>query len=106
MRKSNTSDRGREARLVVHDDEHAIVKEILSRVLGDDVCFANVVSGERSESGRAEDRLVLAGFLRRLERQFEPRDKARGAAAPDGNDSRGSNGKNGQAPRAYRSSSL
>jgi len=90
--------------MVVHEDEHAIVKEILSRALGDDDCFAKVVSGDRSET-RAEDRLVLAGFLRRLERQFELREKARasgGFELPDGPES---NGKNGRAANGDRASS-
>lgn len=64
-------------RMVMHEDEHAIVKEILSKALGDDDCFAKVVSSDRSESGRAEDRLVLARFLARMERQFALRAEAR-----------------------------
>ncbi len=94
--------RGREARMVVHDDEHAIVKEILHRALGDDDCFAKVVAGDRSESGRAADRLVLAGFLRRLERQFDLREKARSTA--DSENGLKSNG-NGRVPSSYRASS-
>jgi hypothetical protein len=92
--------------MVVHEDEHAIVKEILSRALGDDACFAKVVSGDRSESRRAEDRLVLAGFLRRLERQFDLRLKARGAAGFDENGSARSSGNNRRVPSGYRASSL
>jgi hypothetical protein len=59
--------------MVVHKDEHAIIKAILLRALGDDDCFATVVSADGSESRRAEDRLVLAKFLVRMERQFELR---------------------------------
>jgi hypothetical protein len=62
-----------EARMVMHEDEHAIIKAILRKTLGDDACFGMVVSGGRSESGRAEDRLVLARFLERMERQFNLR---------------------------------
>jgi hypothetical protein len=90
--------------MVVHEDEHAIVKEILSRALGDDECFAKVASA-RSESERAEDRLVLAGFLRRLERQFDLRKKARAAVRAEANGDRKADGKNGRVPSAYRSSS-
>lgn len=60
----------RDARVVVHDDEHAILKAMLSRALGDDDCFRRLVSGEPSESGRVEDRRALARFLDRMERQF------------------------------------
>jgi hypothetical protein len=64
---------GQEARMVMHKDEHAIIKAMLLKALGDDDCFARIVSSDRSESGRAEDRLVLARFLVRMERQFELR---------------------------------
>jgi hypothetical protein len=67
-----------DARMVMHEDEHAIVKVILSRALGDDDCFARVVSRDRSELGRAEDRLVLGRFLERMERQFALRAEAHG----------------------------
>jgi hypothetical protein len=63
--------------MVMHEDEHAIIKAMLWKALGDDDCFARVVSSDRSESGRAEDRLVLAGFLARMERQFELRAEER-----------------------------
>jgi hypothetical protein len=63
--------------MVMHEDEHAIVKVILSRALGDDDCFATIVSRDRSESGRAEDRLVLGRFLERMERQFALRAEVR-----------------------------
>jgi hypothetical protein len=68
---------GQDARMVMHEDEHAIVREILRRTLGDDGCFARVVSTDRSETGRAEDRLVLARFFERMERQFALRAEAR-----------------------------
>jgi hypothetical protein len=98
--KPSVRGRGQEARIVVHADEHAIVKEILCRALGDDACFAKVVSGERSESERIQSRLVLAGFLRRLERQFDLREKT-GTA----DDLPKSNGTNGRATSGYRSRS-
>lgn len=63
--------------MVMHQDEHAIIKSILLRALGDDECFATIVAGERSESERAEDRLVLARFLARMERQFDLRAEER-----------------------------
>lgn len=66
-----------EARMVMHEDEHAIIKAILRKALGDDDCFEMVVSNSRSESERAEDRLVLARFLGRMERQFELRANGR-----------------------------
>ena len=78
--KTNGRNLGQEARMVMHQDEHAIIKAILLRALGDDDCFANVVSIDRSESGRAEDRLVLARFLMRMERQFDLRAEALGQA--------------------------
>jgi hypothetical protein len=68
---------GQVARLVMHEDEHAIVKEILDRVLGDDDCFAKVVASHRSDAGRAGDRLVLAKFLARMERHFALRAEPR-----------------------------
>jgi hypothetical protein len=64
--------------MVMHKDEHAIIKAMLLKALGDDDCFATVVSSDRSDSGRAEDRLVLARFLVRMERQFELREEAHG----------------------------
>lgn len=76
--KANGRSPGQEARMVMHKDEHAIIKAILLRTLGDDDCFASVVSTDRSESRRAADRLVLARFLVRMERQFEPRADASG----------------------------
>jgi hypothetical protein len=66
-----------EARMVMHEDEHAIIKAMLWKVLGDDDCYATVVSSDPSESGRAEDRLVLARFLARMERQFKLRANGR-----------------------------
>jgi hypothetical protein len=90
--------------MVVHEDEHAIVKEILSRALDDDDCFAKVAS-DRSESERAEDRLVLAGFLRRLERQFDLREKARTASRVEANGDGKANGRNGRVPSGYCPSS-
>jgi hypothetical protein len=63
--------------MVMHGDEHAIIKAMLLKVLGDDECFARVVASDRSEYGRAEDRLVLARFLVRMERQFQLRAAAR-----------------------------
>ncbi len=75
--KTNGRNLGQDARMVMHEDERAIVKQILSKALGDDACFAKVVSRDRSESGRAEDRLVLARFLARMERQFSLRAEAR-----------------------------
>jgi hypothetical protein len=61
---------GPDARLLMHEDEHAIVEAILKRVLDDDDCYAKVVSSNRSKAHRLSDRLVLATFLKRLERQF------------------------------------
>lgn len=75
--KTNGRNLGQEARVVMHEDERAIVKEILSKALGDDDCFVKVVSGDRSECSRADDRLVLARFFERMERQFELRAAAR-----------------------------
>ena len=66
-----------EHELVMHEDEHAIVKGILSKAIDDDDCFAKVVSSDRSESARAADRLVLARFVARMERQFALRAEAR-----------------------------
>lgn len=72
MRRSKPKGRilKQEARMVMHEDEHAIIKAMLWKALGDDDCFGMVVSSDRSESGRAKDRLVLARFLGRMERQF------------------------------------
>jgi hypothetical protein len=61
---------GPDARLLMHEDEHEIVEAILKRVLDDDDCYAKVVSRNRSKSRRLSDRLVLATFLKRIERQF------------------------------------
>lgn len=66
-----------EARMVMHEDEHAIIKAMLRKALGDDDCFEMIVAGNRAESGRAEARLVLARFLARMERQFELRANGR-----------------------------
>jgi hypothetical protein len=68
---------GQDARMVMHEDEHAILKEILRRTLGDDDCFSKVVACDRSNGGRAEDRLVLARFFERMERQFALRAEER-----------------------------
>jgi hypothetical protein len=75
-----------EARMVMHEDEYAIIKGMLLKALGDDDCFARVVSSDRSGSGRAEDRLVLARFLVRMERQFGLRAEARRANHPTSSD--------------------
>jgi hypothetical protein len=75
--KANGRNLGQDARMVMHEDEHVILKEILRKTLGDDDCFAKVVSCQRSEDGRAEDRLVLARFLERMERQFALRAEER-----------------------------
>jgi hypothetical protein len=56
--------------MVVHDDEHTILKEILCKALGDDAYFRRLICDDPSGSGRVEDRLVLARFLDRMERQF------------------------------------
>jgi hypothetical protein len=69
--KTNGKNPRQEARMVVHEDEHAIIKAMLWKALGDDDCFGMFVSSVRSESGRAEDRLVLARFLERMERHFQ-----------------------------------
>jgi hypothetical protein len=71
--KMNGSNPRQEARMVMHEDEHAIIKAMLWKALGDDDCFGMFVASGRSESGRAEDRLVLARFLERMERQFKLR---------------------------------
>jgi len=71
--KTNGKNMRQEARMVMHEDEHAIIKAMLWKALGDDDYFGLVVSGNRSETARAEDRLVLARFLARMERQFELR---------------------------------
>jgi hypothetical protein len=68
--------------MVMHEDEHALLEAILRKMLGDDGCFATVVSSERSDSGRAEDRLVLARFLERMERQFALRTETRSWRTP------------------------
>ena len=73
--------------MVMHEDEYEILKQILWKVLGDDECFAMVVPGEQSDARRAEDRLVLARFLERMERQFALRAEERatnGASEPHG----------------------
>lgn len=75
--KANERNLRQEARMVMHEDEHAIIKAMLWKALGDDDCFGMVVSSDRSESGRAEDRLVLARFLARMERQFQLRANGR-----------------------------
>ena len=69
-----------DARMVMHDDEHAILKEILCRALGDDAYFRRLVSSDPSESGRVEHRLVLARFFDRMERQFTLRTEAEARA--------------------------
>ncbi len=71
--KINGINQVQEARMVMHKDEHAIIKSMLLNALGDDDCFARTVASDRSESGRAKTRLVLAKFLVRMERQFELR---------------------------------
>ncbi len=71
--KLNGRNLRQEARMVMHEDEHEIIRAILWKALGDDDCFGMFVSSDRSKSGRAEDRLVLARFLERMERQFELR---------------------------------
>ena len=81
--KANGRNLGQDARMVMHEDEHVILKEILRRTLGDDDCFAKVVSCERSEEGRAEDRLVLARFFERMERQFALRAEERAARSAE-----------------------
>jgi hypothetical protein len=65
--------------MVMHEDEHAILREILRRTVGDDDCFAKIVSCDRSDLGRAQDRLVLARFFERMERQFALRAEERAA---------------------------
>ena len=75
--EANGRNPAQDARRVMHEDEHAIAEVILSRALGDDDCVAKIVSGDRSESGGAEVRLVLARFLERMERQFALRAEAR-----------------------------
>lgn len=82
-RRANGSNLGQDARMVMHEDEHAILKEILRRTLGDDDCFAKVFSRERSDGGRAEDRLVLARFFERMERQFALRAEERAARSTE-----------------------
>lgn len=71
--KANGRRRGREARMVMHEDEHVIIKAMVWKALGDDDFFGMFVSGDRSDSGRAEDRCALARFLARMERQFDVR---------------------------------
>jgi len=68
--KTNGGSPRQEARMVMHEDEHAIIKAMLRKAIGDDEFFGMVASGGRSESGRAADRIVLARFLERMERQF------------------------------------
>jgi hypothetical protein len=87
--KANGRSPEQEARVVMRKDEHAIIKAMLLKALGDDGSFARVVSSDPSESKRAENRLVLARFLARMERQFELRAEER----PHGH--RRSNGKDG-----------
>jgi hypothetical protein len=94
--KTNGTSPEQAARMVMHKDEHAIIKAMLLKALGDDDCFASMVSSDRSESGRAEDRLVLAKFLVRMERQFELRAEARGE------DHRTSNGHASGSPLTHR----
>jgi hypothetical protein len=72
-----------DARMVMHEDEYVILKQILRRTLGDDDYFAKVVSCERSEDGRAEARRVLARFLERMERQFGLRAEERAARSAE-----------------------
>ena len=69
--KVNSRKPWQKVQIVMHADERVIIKAMLSKVLGDDDCLSMVVSSDRSESGRAGDRLVLARFLARMERQFE-----------------------------------
>ena len=68
--KVNAAGPGPDARILMHEDEHEIVEAILKKVLDDDDCYAKILSRDRSKSGRARDRLVLAAFLKRIERQF------------------------------------
>lgn len=72
-RKANGSVLRRDARLIMHEDEHLLIKAMVWKALGDDDWFGRIGSDEQSESGRAEDRCVLARFLARMERQFELR---------------------------------
>jgi hypothetical protein len=78
--KANVRSPRQEARMVMHEDEHAIIKGMIWRALGDDDCYGMVVSRDRSESGRAGDRLVLARFLARMDRQFKLRSNGSGRA--------------------------
>jgi hypothetical protein len=104
MSKRNASGRNlaQDARMIMHEDEHAIVRGILIKALGDDNCYAQVVSSDRSESGRAEDRLVLARFFERMERQFALRAEAR-SVREDRRVSRGHDRETPAAPMASRS---
>jgi len=83
-----------DARMVMHDDEHAILKEILCKALGDDAYFRRLVSSDRSESGRVEHRLVLARFLDRMERHFALRAEALAST----NGERGADALSGDSP--------
>jgi hypothetical protein len=65
--KAQTGGPGPDARMLMHEDEHAIVTEILKKALDDDDYFA---SRGRSEPQRLRERHVLATFLQRIERQF------------------------------------
>jgi len=77
MAKANTRRLRQDTRMVLHDDEHAVLKEILGNALGDDDCFRRLVSSDPAESARVEDRLVLARFFDRMERQFALRVESR-----------------------------
>jgi hypothetical protein len=85
MNAANTNARSprQQARMVMHEDEHRIIRAMLRRALGDDGCFGMVVASDRSEFGRAEDRRVLARFLERMERQFELRSSEHDQDRPD-----------------------
>ncbi len=71
--KTNGAIPRQQARMVMHEDEHAIIKAMLRRAIGDDDFFGRFVSGVRSESGRTKDRVAIARFLERMERHFELR---------------------------------
>ncbi len=88
MHKANARHFQQDARMVMHDDEHAILKEILRKALGDDGSFRRLVSSDPSASARVEDRLVLARFLDRMERQFALRLGGRAAARDRDRDGR------------------
>jgi hypothetical protein len=59
--------------MVMHEDEHAIVKDMLIKALGDDNWLAKAAPKPRSEGQRVQDRLALSRFLERMERQFDRR---------------------------------